>query len=133
MKAVLRLELIGDNHIQRARAIKRGEAQMPQHIPRMVELVKHSQKRFIPWVAQITGLCDKYGLKREFIRGQRDYTLANSVGSRGVFCYYPLDPGVYEVNERLTWKKVRRYFIKVENTQVIEITKEEALCLINAI
>lgn len=132
MKAVLSLEIIGDNHTQRARAVKRGDAKAPLYVPKMVQMVKHSQKKYTPWVARITGLCNKYGLKREFMRGQKDYSLANSVGSRGVYVYYPLDPGIYEVNERLTWKRVRRYFIQVQNAEITEITREQVLCLINA-
>ena len=37
-----------------------------------------------PWVAKITGTDPKFGMKREFINGNKDYAGANSKGTRGV-------------------------------------------------
>ncbi len=78
-----------------------------------------------PWVARITGTDATYGLAREFVHGQIDYSRANSKGSRGVYLYFPLKDGVYEVKKHLTWKKDRRYFLRVEAMQMIEIEREE--------
>lgn len=86
-----------------------------------------------PWVARILGTCDHFGLEREFIRGYNDYAAASGTGGRGIYTLYALDTGVYEVNERVSWKGVRRYFIQVENAEIAEITREQGLCLINAI
>lgn len=84
-----------------------------------------------PWVARIIGLDPKYEVAREFQRGQKDYAEANRVGSRGVYLFFFLDrPGIYEVFERVTRNKSRRYFGLLENGRdnLREITKEEVLC-----
>jgi hypothetical protein len=75
-----------------------------------------------PWVAKITGKDFHYGYKREFIQGKKDYTHANSKGSRGVFCFFMVENGhVYEVKGSR-----RRYFCKVDNDgEVIEITRKD--------
>jgi hypothetical protein len=84
------------------------------------------------WVARLTGPDPLYGFIREFLRGQKDYSRANGTGSRGVYVYYPLRPGIYEVHKRLNWRKTRRYFIRVEGTEITEISREEVLaCLTN--
>jgi len=128
MRAVLRLELIGDNLYTYRQFIQERNERYERDI-----LKGMAHPRLKPWVARILGPDPKYGLKREFIYGQRDYTFANSVGSRGIYEYFALTPGVYEVNERLTWKKARRYFIRVEGTEISEINKDEVLeCLKSA-
>lgn len=85
------------------------------------------------WVARLMGLDERYGFKREFVRGQADWSCAKMTGSRGIFVYYALTTGLYEVNERVSWKHVRRYFIRVEDAQYSEISKDEVLkCLTSA-
>ena len=84
-----------------------------------------------PWVARITGFDDEYGYKREFMRGRWDYTNASSTGRRGIFVYYALEPGLYQVHERISWKHSKRYFILVQNVELYDseiqkITQEEA-------
>ena len=130
MKAVLKLELFEDDFFW----AQRKKAKMD---PRVWEM---RMKRLGPdkspsWVARVRGVSED-GLRfdRQFVNGTRDYSEANSIGSRGVFCYYPLGDGVYEVNDRYKWGKVRRYFLLVQDGQKREITKEEAIqCLRNAI
>lgn len=119
MKAVLRLECIGDNYIQRAHLIGQGKVQMPRHTRQFIPIIRYGQKRFRVWVAKLVDG------ERQFITGMRDYSLANSIGSRGIFEYFALDDGVYEVNECTKLGKSRRYFIRVQNTEIEEI------CLIN--
>jgi len=114
--AVLKLEFIGENRDAKCRLM---DAQLKAL---GVDLGYTSDK---PWVARITGLDAKYGLARQFLRGQKDYSQANSVGSRGVYLYFALKDGFYEVYEHLTWKRARRYFIRVENMEITEITREE--------
>jgi hypothetical protein len=131
MLAVLRLELIADNEYQHKKLIERGKAPHP-HLRQYVKILCDTPQGSRPWCARLIGLDPQYGFKREFQRGQKDYSRANSVGSRGVFVYYPLKPGIYEVNERLTWKRMRRYFIHVEGVEITEISREEVLaCLTN--
>lgn len=109
MKAVLKLERFGDHGRYRA-YMGRDKSQ--------------------PWVARLLGLSDEWGFKREFIHGQTDYSNASGTGARGVYIYYPLDNGIYEVNRRTSWKNTKRYFIRVEDATITEITREEVLqCL----
>lgn len=126
MLAVIKLEAIGDDYF----AYKRSRERTVER--RMTNAWRMAEREGPCWVARITGLDRKYGLAREFVHGQRDYAQANSVGSRGVFIYYPLRPGVYEVHERLTWAKSRRYFVRVEGTEYYEITQQEVIECLNA-
>lgn len=129
---VLALEIIGDNYYAYKRDLANGKAREIPRMERYAEMMGRDLTR--PWVACITGLDSKYGFAREFLHGQRDYGQANSIGSRGVYEYFALDDGLYEVHERLTWRRTRRYFIRVENAEIAEISREEAeRCLRNAI
>jgi hypothetical protein len=120
MRAVLGLELIADDYFWHTR---RGLWDWDKQLRYMRRL---GPDKSPTWVAHITGFDEKFGYKREFLRGQRDYTDANSIGSRGIMAYYILKPGLYQVNERRTWKHVRRYFILAEESEYREISKEEA-------
>lgn len=126
MRAILKLEIIGDNYLQHLRLVEQEKAPQPR-LREYIKLLKYGQKKFRPWVARIVGLDPQYGLAREFIVGMRDYSLANSIGSRGVFEYFALSDGIYEVNECIKLGYSRRYFIRVQNTQVVEIIHEEIL------
>lgn len=69
----------------------------------------------LPWVAEITGIDARYSMARRFVRGQKDYTEANSVGSRGVYIHYILESGrIYEVSKMANWKKPERYFFRID-------------------
>lgn len=92
-----------------------------------------------PWVARLTGYQRRedrvFGqFHREFLSGQRDFTSANRSGSRGIFLYYALNPGLYEINDRVSWSSVRRYFVRVsEDGTLCEVSREEVIrCLSNA-
>ncbi len=125
MLAVIRLEIIADNYYAGKKYATR-ETRIPDE--RYRELLGPDKSR--PWVARITGLDAQFGYKREFMRGQKDYSQANSVGSRGVYMYYPLSDGIYEVHERLSWKRTRRYFCQVSNSDITEISREEVNALL---
>lgn len=61
------------------------------------------------WVAEIE-LRDG-GPQRRFLRAFKDYSKANSVGSRGVFAAYWLAPGkIYEVSAPQSWTSTDRYY-----------------------
>jgi hypothetical protein len=119
--AVIKLENIGDDYYwargKSQLAYKRyhGPARPPSYATRLV------------WNGQ--------DIEKQFLKGQKDYSKANSVGSRGVETYYILQPGwVYEVHEHLTWKRSRTYWCRVEDGMIIEMTFEEALAwLVNAV
>jgi hypothetical protein len=103
LKAVLELELIGDSDPLAPRAVR-------------------------PWVARILGLDEHTGLQREFLRRyQKDYSRANSIGSRGVYAYYVLDPGLYEVSRRVSWSQTERYFACVDGATITRISREEVV------
>jgi len=131
MKAVLGLEIIADNYFALQSAKAKGEvdpALAARQLERYERLLGRDQQR--PWVAAVEGLDPKYGFRRKFMKGQRDYAGANGVGSRGVWEYYPLDDGLYEVHERTSWTKTRRYFVRVANGQIEEISRNEVFaCL----
>lgn len=65
-----------------------------------------------PWVARITGRDPKFELRREFVRGKRDYSEADKKG-RGLRMWFVLEPGVYEVWEPLKRYGERRFFLRV--------------------
>lgn len=128
MRAILKLEMIGDDYFY-----------YKKHAKEQNEMMEHRAKIFGPdkkpsWIAKLTGLDDRYGYKRKFLRGTRDYSQANSTGSRGIFMYYILMPGIYEVHARITWRRVEHYFCRVIGTQIIKISREEVEhCLTNGI
>ncbi len=119
MRAVLRLEFIAENYFSYG---KTPGAFHPR-TARYAEYLGRNQSR--PWVARIEGRDETYGLKRTFMDGQIDYSQTNSVGSRGVYLYFALLDGIYEVNERTSWRHVRRYFIRVAEARYQEISREE--------
>jgi hypothetical protein len=61
------------------------------------------------WIAKLTGVDEKYGFKREFIRPS--YTEYDSK-RRPIKSDWALSDGFYESNEQVSWKRVsRRYFV----------------------
>jgi hypothetical protein len=132
MRAVLRLELIGDNYHAYAKLSREGKIRYPR-LRDEIDAIRFGQKRFRPWVARITGTDAHFGLARSFSQPvMNDYSQANAIGSRGIFAWYALESGLYEVNECVALGKARRYFIRVEGTEIAEISKDEVLeCLKN--
>jgi hypothetical protein len=120
MRAVLKLEMIGDDYFWNNR---HGGWSADKSLRYQRKLGGNKSPS---WVARLTG---KNGpiLVREFQRGVRDYAAANSTGSRGIFTYYPLSDGIYEVNDRRAWGNVRRYFIRVEGEAITEISIREVM------
>lgn len=81
-----------------------------------------------PWVSRLTGLDENYRFQREFINiSQKDYSRANSKGSRGIYIYYILKDGIYEVKRLVDWKRTRRYFIRVDEDRISEISRAEVI------
>lgn len=119
LRAVIKLEFFAENH----HAYKKSEAPLIKEMELYKKRLGWDQSK--PWVARITGFDEQFGLVREFIKGQKDYSQANSVGSRGIYLYYPLKDGVYEVNKRISWRHGRRYFILVVSSEIVEVSREE--------
>jgi hypothetical protein len=85
------------------------------------------------WVAEIIGLDHTTGrIKRKFLDGLKDYSNANSVGSRGVHKYYVLTGGpLYEIVDRPGYgKPQRRRYCRVEEGRIVVLEIGEVLrCL----
>jgi hypothetical protein len=126
VKAALKLELIGENYFAYQRTARWRDAETERY-GRMLGLDQSPV-----WVARIVGIEPDGNWQRIFLHGQKDYTHANRNGSRGVFCYYALDDGTYEVHERTNWKKTRRYFLVVEEGAYREADREEVLLWLSA-
>ena len=116
MKALLKIEAIGENTFQ---SIDRYRC-----FGKMADIFSVPKSY---WVAKITGFCVEYdGLKREFVKGNRDYAKANSKGTRGIYVSYFLDPGVYEVKHKTSWKHTERYFCMVtDGGEIIKMDKSD--------
>jgi hypothetical protein len=78
------------------------------------------------WVARVRINANGY-VDREFLRPcAMDYSQANSVGSRGVYKCYWLEPmAYYEVSSPESWSSTDRYFCEVVDGEIIRMTKEE--------
>lgn len=114
MRYAIELEVVGDVYEQEARAIDRMQG--------------GSGKGFrSSWVARLMSYNAIGGFDRRFIHGRKDYSRANSKGSRGVYLCYALEPGVYEINQLTSWSSSRRYFCMVDGESLHQLTKEEAV------
>lgn len=132
MRYVLRLEAIGDNHVAYLRHhLKTNGRQFGR---RELDAFRYGNKTHVPWCALITGVSTDDKIQRQFMDGQRDYSGTNSTGSRGIFIYYALRPGLYEINSPETWRRVQRYFARVVDDETLEAISEKELrsCLKNA-
>ena len=125
MRAVLKLEIIGEPYHWLRRNRQRALIKRTLPIREEINIIRYGRKSLRPWVAKIVGVDAHYGYKREFRTGMRDWSLARSSGMHGVYEYYALTPGIYEVNECIKLGQSRRYFIRVEGTEYKEITREE--------
>jgi hypothetical protein len=117
LKAILEIELIGDNIVQEMRMWTRlGNNLIPDIGSAVFGRCPPSG-----WVAEITGFDPQYKYARTFLKFKKDYSRANSKGSRGVYAEYILDEGkIYDVKNNK-----QRYFCKVDNWQIVRIDETE--------
>lgn len=122
MKAILKLEAIGDDMHS---IIDLHRRRVNEAVPGLGDATFGRPNQ--PWVAEITGPDPTYTYQRRFVRGKKDYSKANSKGSRGVYLWFLLESGrVYEVNERKTWSTTERYFCRVaDDGEIIRMSREE--------
>lgn len=121
----LKLEAIGDDVTQQVRALER--------IERALGYRQDGSAARRPWVAEIIGEHDHFGLERHFLQGQKDYSEANSIGSRGVYLYYHLrEGGIYEINELVSWGRTDRYFAMVCGDELVRMGEEEVRTRVGA-
>lgn len=116
MKTVIRLEQIGDDFYWQQKTKNLDWA------TEFKQLKKYGDYRVRAWVAKITSV----GFDKVFIRGNSDYSECNRDGSRGIFTYYVLENGLYEINERVSYKKTDRYLLLVDGENRMRVTKQEA-------
>lgn len=121
MKATLKVEAIGDNTYQMFRLYQTAVSSAAPSIGAALESPKAPY-----WVAIIYGKTGSRYLKN-FLNGKKDYTKANSKGSRGVYIWYILQSGyVYEVSSPVSWKRISHYYCKVtDEGEIVEITQDE--------
>lgn len=127
MKAVLELEAIADDLYELQRMMRSGKVRSSYLSPSLeLDLLRYGNKSLKPWVAKVTISAGR--LEREFVRYQmKDYFRANSTGSRGVYLYYVLSDGLYEVNERVSKVRARRHFIYVKGDKIMDVATDEVL------
>lgn len=105
MRAHLKLECIGLNTRQQL-----------QHFDRICQTVGFPQEelpRFAPWVAEAR-IGQDGGIYFHYLYGKRDYSQANSKGSRFVYENYILEEDrLYRVCDRTSWKSTREYWVAV--------------------
>lgn len=82
-----------------------------------------------PWVAEICGLDNRFGLQRVFVRPLRDYKEASRSWRgvvSGVKSHFCLREGaVYEVSAQTRRGMERRRFIRIEASEPVEMTAAE--------
>ncbi len=110
MKAVLKLEAIGDN----IRGINIPGFRLPSRY-----WVKKGYIKFTTLSVHV---------EWEYINANTtDYSQSDSVGSRGVYKYYWLDDGeVYWVNSPESWGRSDNYYCVVINGEIRKVSKEVA-------
>lgn len=79
-----------------------------------------------PWVAEITGLCEKYGYERKFVKYKTQYVRGSGNCNRGVEMWFILESGkIYQAQCFSSWKKRERSFLTVnDDGDVKEVTEE---------
>lgn len=75
------------------------------------------------WVAKINLNGGK--IRRTFIKPMIDYANANRHLSRGIYRYYFLDDGDYEVSYPLGHRLAKRYFLRVKDSVGIKINRDQ--------
>jgi hypothetical protein len=80
-----------------------------------------------PWVAEITGFRSRgSGFHRRFLTAKRDYTNANSRGTRGIEFFWELESGpVYEAHWPKNWSKSDRAYLIVDADGVVQYLERE--------
>ena len=80
-----------------------------------------------PWVARIQGTCPKYNLERKFEWAMKDYRDASRSGRSGIYHYFFLRPGVYEIYEILNTTRTTRYFGVSDGGVFARVEKDEVM------
>ena len=127
MPYVLALESIGDTFRQAKRKLLSGQIKLDvsRSSHRMALLSKKA-----PWCAQIVGVRVDGTLKRVFVQGLKSYEFSSGTGNRGVYYWFILQDGFYEVHEHISWGKSDRYFCRVLDGVLVKVDKKDLMiCL----
>lgn len=121
--AVLKLEAIRDNQIDKLRHHRMGKVRMGKQ--EAEGAAGYLGRR--PFVKRVIGATqDGRPVKRD-IKGRKSYTEANSIGSRGVYYWWTLDHGCcVQIQEAISIRKKRRYYAIVIDGALHEISEKEA-------
>ena len=126
MKAILSLEYIGAATWDRLRQFERFERMIIGGQPLPVD---HPD-----YMAQPGPRVTRYALEGDTwivseVHGQRDYSGANSRGTRGVMVRFILDDSaIYRVKEPVSWRNCAHYFAAVDaDGAVLKMEQQEAL------
>lgn len=125
MPVVLELEAIGDHDVARDREMQRlyCGAGLPVHLRESLRMTPGPRA----WVRHLLRASSDGALVVDELRGHRDYSRANSIGSRGIYQTYVLREGeYYEVSEPVSWRRTDHYFCTVEAGEVVKMSEDEA-------
>lgn len=127
MKAQISLELFGEN----IRSLMKAHSGIANFIiPGLGDVTFGESQPPSSWCAEIVGPCERYKFKRIFLKAKKDYSKANSKGSRGVFAIYILESGkYYDIKEKVSNRRSVRYFAKVDymSGDVLRVEEREVL------
>lgn len=131
MKAQIALEYIGE---AQDALIALYSSIIDQVEPGLGRAVIGPRRHRKPWVAEVTGRDDQYGLARQFMPAKFQRKRANSAHSRGVELWFVLESGhLYEVNAPVSWRARDRYFCTVSaDGEVARLDDEEVQQWLNA-
>lgn len=130
MSYILALECIGDD--TNGHAWLRHQAMRQLMGEDVAAFMRLPTRR--PWVAHLTGLSARYGFARAFVPGKKDFSQANSLGSRGVYAHYILEEGLlYEVHALLSWKRSEHYYCQIRLGAPFRLTKEVIIQCLNEV
>jgi hypothetical protein len=121
MKGTIRLELIGANTYDSIRSFERMLAMIGARTSPEDRISSRA------WVAELYR--DIHGgLRYSFLTGKRDYSQANSKGSRGVMVWYVLEEDkLYLVSAPQSWKCNEVYYAAVTpRGDIARLSKEDA-------
>jgi hypothetical protein len=90
--------------------------------------LQYRTDRPTPWLAEVTGLHEKYKFSLDFLKYRMDYTHSNAKGD-GIVFWYTLQSGkIYRVFEWISRKCDRKYFIRIcDDGEIIEIPELEVI------
>lgn len=128
------LEAIGDDLYQACR--ERGWRRLPDRlfneilVKRMGRVLLTGERR-PPWrVDELVAVAGE-DFVRESVRGQRDWSQANGMGSRGIYIRFLLqEDRIYEIHGLAAYGAPFVRYIRVADGETRPLSREQALCLL---